>query len=91
MCLLRVGGKGFSINRKAVIHRDDFDAAGFEIFYRMIGAMVSLRHLAGLPTQREPEHLMTEADAEDGNALVEQCADGRDCVAARRRGIAGAV
>ena len=51
-------------------------------FDRMVGAMMALMHLAGLAAEREPEHLMAEADAEDRHARFDELLDHRHRVVA---------
>src|SRR5262249_3636245 len=71
MGLDRVRRQGRAVDREAVVHRGDLDLAGGEVFHRMVGAVVALVHLAGLGADRDPEHLVTEADAEGRDAAVD--------------------
>src|SRR6516162_7390118 len=63
--LLHALRQRLAVDREAVIHRYDLDLAGFQVLDRMIGAVMALRHLSGLAAEREPQHLMAKADAED--------------------------
>src|SRR5262249_46295414 len=64
MGLCRALGQGRLVNRKTVVHRRDLDFTGGLVLYGMIGAMMTLTHLLGLGTDRKPQHLMAEANAE---------------------------
>ncbi len=57
----------------------------------MVGPVVALIHLDRLRPQRQGQHLVTEADAEQGRAAVDQFANLRHRIDARRRRIARPV
>ncbi len=60
------------VDREAVVHRDDLDLAGGVVLDRMVGAVMALMHLLGLGAERQRQHLVAEADAEDRDVGVEQ-------------------
>ena len=84
-------GQRFTVHGEAVVHGNDFNLAGFQVFHRMIGAMMALGHLAGIGAKCEAQHLMAEANSEHRQAAIDERADGGNGVRARGRGIAGAV
>jgi hypothetical protein len=57
----------------------------------MVRAVMAVVHLDRLRPQRQRQHLVAEADAEDGQVGVEHAADHRHGVAPRGRRIARAV
>ena len=61
------------------------------ILHRMIGAVMALMHLGRGRAKRQPQHLMAKTDAEHGQAAVDQLADFRNGVFARRSRIARPV
>ena len=86
------------VRRRAVLGRHDGEAvvlachenaARLPFEHGMVGTAVAERQLERRETGREREQLVTEADAEDGDA-AEQLADRRDLVG-ERLGIAGPV
>ena len=84
-------GQARAIDREAVIHRGDLDLAGREILDRMVGAVMALVHFHGPAAERDAEHLMAEADAEDRQPGIDQRADHRHRIFSGRRRIAGTV
>src|SRR4051812_22297427 len=68
MRLLRALRQRLAVDREAVIHRSNLDLAGGEILHRMIGAVMALMHFHRAGADREPQHLMTETDAESRRA-----------------------
>ena len=77
MRFLGVRGQARPIDREAVVHRHDLDLAGGEVLHRMVRAVMALRHLDGLRADREPQQLMAETDAEQGNLRLQERLDGR--------------
>ena len=59
-----IGRQRIGIHRKTVILARDVNALRFNVFHRVIGAVMAELHLEGLRTDGEPHDLMTEADAE---------------------------
>ena len=59
-----IGRQRIGIHRKTVVLARDVDALRFNVFHRVIGAVMAELHLEGLRTDGEPHDLMTEADAE---------------------------
>ena len=57
----------------------------------MIGAVMTLMHLRRLGADRDAEHLVAKADAEGRDAAVDDVADDRHGIFARRRRVARAV
>ena len=68
MGLLDIRRQAVAIDGEAVIHRGDLDLAGGEVLHRMVRAVMALMHLARGAAEREPQHLMAEADAEHRQA-----------------------
>ena len=85
-----IRGQGFRIHCKTVILAGDHYAARIQVLHRVVRAMMTEFHLDGCSTTRQPHQLMTQANAEQRHALIQQLADGRYRVIARLR-IAGAV
>ena len=54
----------FGIDGKTVVLRRDFDFAGLEKLHGMIGTAMAELQLEGLASQRKPENLVAETDAE---------------------------
>ena len=50
---------------EAVVLRRDLDAAGLEVLHRVVAAAVAELQLERAPAEREREHLVAEADAEE--------------------------
>src|SRR3954468_25092625 len=63
------------VHGKTMVHRGDLDLARSLILDRVIGAVMALMHLLGLRADREPEHLMAEADAKRRRAGVDHLLD----------------
>ena len=79
------------IDREAVVHAGDFDCAVAQPLDWMVRAAMALVHLERLCADREREHLVAEANAEQRLFGREPLADHRHGIFARRRRIAGAV
>src|SRR3954466_2068398 len=86
--LARIGRQGVAIDREAVVHAGDLDAAVGEALDRMVGAAVALVHLRGARTDREAEQLMAEADAEQRLSSLQHLLDDGYGIFAGRCGIA---
>src|SRR5205085_12130052 len=87
-CALR---QGRLIHREAVVHRGDFDLSGGLVLDRMIGAMMALMHLRSLGADREPEHLVAEANSKGRRTGIDDFLNHGHRVLAGLGGIAGAV
>src|SRR5208282_2342999 len=72
-----------------MVLRGDLDAPRAEIHHRMIGAMMAEIELVSLAAQRQPDQLMTKADAEH-RLLAQHARDGSVSIWQRRR-ITGSV
>ena len=83
--------KGFGINSKAMVHRNDLDLARRVVSNRMVGAVMALVHLLGIAAKCERQHLVAEADAEDRNVGLDQFLDGRNRIFAGRRRVAWSI
>ena len=64
---------------------------GGVVLDRVVRAVMALMHLGGGAAERQPEHLMAEADTEHRQARLDQLFDFRHGIGAGRRRIAGAV
>ena len=85
-------GQSLGIHSETVVHRGDFDLAGFKILYRVIGAMMAMVHLDGFRTKSQGKHLMSKAYSENRQGgLFENLADHRHSIFARGCRIARAV
>ena len=92
MCFQHALGQGLAINRKAVVHAGDLDLAGFQVFNRVVGAVVAVVHLDGFAAQRQGQHLVAQADAKNRQiCLIKNAADHWHRVAAGGGRVAGAV
>src|SRR3546814_3840583 len=64
------------INRKAVVHAGDLDhpviGAPTHALHRMVGAAMTLAHFHRPRADRDAQHLVPKADAEQRNVAVEQ-------------------
>ena len=69
----------------------DLDLAGDEVLDRVVRAPMAHMHLLGLRPQRQRQHLVAQADAEDRLAAVHQLLDLRHRIGAGRRRIARPV
>ena len=58
-------GQGLLADGEAVVLAGDLDPPRPQVTYRVVGAVVSERHLVRLAPQRQAEKLVAEADAED--------------------------
>src|SRR5262245_25217674 len=85
---LHVGRNALTINREPVVHCGDFYLAGDQILYRMIGSMVALVHFARARADRNPEHLMAEADAKSWNSAIDDLPNDRNGIFAGCRRVA---
>ncbi|QTK80940.1 Thioesterase [Agrobacterium tumefaciens] len=91
MGLFDAFGQRLGVDRKAVVHRDDFNLAGREVFDRMVRAVMALMHLFGLGADRKAEHLVSEADAEDRQVGLDEVLDDGNGILARCGRVSGAV
>src|SRR5215471_10174066 len=66
------GGKGVRQHGESVVLAGDLHLARGQILDRVIGAAVAEVHFLGLPSKREREKLVAEADAEERNFLPQQ-------------------
>src|SRR5258708_39497984 len=57
----------------------------------MVGAVMALSHLFRSAAKRQSEHLMSQTDSKDWDVVLEEGANGRNSVLARRGGIAWPV
>src|SRR5258708_19908895 len=53
----------------------------------MVGAVMALSHLFRSAAKRQCEHLMSQTDSKDWDVVLEEGANGRNSVLARRGGI----
>ena len=58
--------QGAFIHRKGVVLAGDLDLAGGQLAHGMVAAAVAEFHLKGARPARQRNHLMPQADAEDG-------------------------
>ncbi len=91
MSLFNTLRKRVRIDREAVVHRNDLDLAGGVVLDWVVGAVVSLVHLLGPGTERQCQHLVAEAYAEDGDVRLEKVLNDRHGIFARRGRVARAV
>ena len=84
-------GQAGGIDLEAVVLAGDLDLAGLDILHRMVRAAMAVMHLAGLRAERQCEHLVAEADAEDRQIEFQELPDHRDGIGAGRRRIARPV
>ena len=91
MSLDHAFGQSGAVDGEAVVHRRDLDLAGGEILDRMIGAVMALMHFLRLGAERQRQHLVAEANAEDGLAGFDELPDLRHRIFPGRRRIARAV
>jgi hypothetical protein len=82
-------GDRVRVHHEAVVLARDLDDAGATVDHRMVRAAVPELELARARTEREPEQLVSEADAERGQ-LLRQLAGGLDREV-ERLGVTGAV
>ena len=62
MALLNTFRQALGINGKAMVHGDDFNLPGFQVFDRVIGPMVALIHLFGPRPEAERKQLMAKTN-----------------------------
>lgn len=55
------GGQRVRVNREAMILSGDLDAARYQIFDRLVPAVMAERQLVSTTAKRKPHQLMTEA------------------------------
>ena len=85
-------GQGVAFDGPAMVHGDDLDGAGAEVFDRVVSAVMSLVHFFGLRAESEREHLMSEADAEEGDIGADDFLDdGQGVSVGGGVGVAGSV
>ena len=86
------GRQGLAVHGEAVVHRGDLDLAGGELLDRMVGAVMAVVHLDRARAERQRQHLVAEADAEDRHVgLRQHLLDHRHRVGAGRGRVAGTV
>ena len=83
-------GQRLCIDREAVVHAGDFDCAVAQPLDWVVGTAMTLVHLERLCADREREHLMAEANAEQRLFGREPIADYGHGILPRRGGITGA-
>ncbi len=76
----QVGGERFLIHRETVVLAGDADAAGVQVFNGVIGPVVAELHLESFGTTGQGHDLVTQADAEGGDAGFDQFARGGNSV-----------
>ena len=84
-------GQRLRIDREAVVHAGDFDCAVAQPLDWVVGAAMALVHLERLRADREREHLVAEANAEQRLFGGEPLLDYGHGIFTRRRRITGAV
>ena len=89
--LLNALGQALAADGEAVIHGDDLDLAGGQVLHGMVRPMMPLLHLLGAGAEGQGQHLVAEADAEQGDAGLHQLADLRHRVLPGGGRVAGAV
>ncbi len=82
MGLFHIVWQAVSIHGEAMVHGGDLDLVGREVLHRVVGAVVALMHFFGLSPECECQHLMTQADAEDGFARCNELFDFRHGIGA---------
>ncbi len=80
-----VGRQRVGVDREAVVLRGDHDLPAVEVLDRVVGAVVSEFHFECACARSERHDLMAEADAESGDAALDDVARGGDGVVARPR------
>ena len=78
----QVGRQRRFVHREAVVLAGDGHAAGVQVLHRVVGAVVAELHLEGLGARRQRQDLVAQADAEGGDATVDQLPRGLDRVVA---------
>ena len=71
-----VGGQGGWINSETVVLGGDFDFAGFQFLDGLIGPAMAEFELEGFSADGLAKDLVSEADTEDGDAVVQEIARG---------------
>ena len=74
----RAGGVDGRVHGEAVIVRSDLDTSGGAVEHRLVDAAVAVAELIGAVAQRPPEDLVAQADAEEGDAGVQNSAQQLD-------------
>ena len=72
---LDIAGQAGIGHGEAMVLAGDLDLAGGQVLDRVVGAMMAERHLLRPAAERQPQHLMAEADAEHRRAAVDQLLD----------------
>src|SRR5580698_2508615 len=80
MCGAYAIRKGGLIDRETVVLARDEDASAIEVLDRMVRAVMAEFHFYAAAAGREPEDLVTQADAEDRQFGREQLSGGLDRV-----------
>lgn len=83
-------GQVFHVHCEAVVLAGDCHAPVIEVFHRVVGAVVAVRHLEGPGAARQRHDLVAQADAEGGDVAGHDLLDGGDRVVAGG-GVARAV
>src|SRR3989475_10873290 len=86
---LGAAAERLGVDREAVVLRRDLDLAGREVLDWLVAAVVPELELEGAPAERETHDLVSQADAEDGDAAEELGDDLADAADGVR--VAGAV
>lgn len=72
-----VAAERISVDSEAVILRSDFDFTGIFIHDGLVPASVSEFEFIGVAAECVGQHLVSEADAEDGHLFFDKALDGR--------------
>ena len=86
----QVGRQRRLVHREAVVLAGDGDAAGVQVLHRVVGPVMAELHLEGPRTRGQRQDLVAQADAEGGDAGVDQLPGRPDGVVAGL-GVTGAV
>jgi hypothetical protein len=86
-----LGRQGRLDHDEAVVLAGDLDPPGRQVLDRVVGAAVAEVHLLGARAERQGQHLVPEADAEDRQAGSEQRLEDRHRIAPGRRRVTRAI
>ena len=75
---LQTVGQACLIDRKAVVLARDHHPPGPQVLHRVIGPVVPELHLDGTRPARQPQQLVSQTDAEERDAGLQQGTDGVD-------------
>ncbi len=85
-------GQGLAVNSEAVVHRGDFNFAGFQVLNRVICPVVAVVHLNRRCTQGQSKHLVAKANTKDRDfCLIKNAFDHWHSIFAGCRRVAGTV